>query len=32
MIENIADVTLTMNGGYKTLDRKEIIEIYKESL
>lgn len=32
MIEGIADVTLSMNGGYKVLDRNEIIEIYKKSL
>ena len=32
MIENIADRTLSMNGGYKVLDRNEIIEIFKESL
>ena len=32
MIESIADVTLTMKGGYKVLDRSEIIKIYKESL
>ena len=32
MIEKIADSTLIMTGGYKTLDRNEIIEILKESL
>ncbi len=32
MIEKIADSTLVMTGGYKTLDRDEIIEILKESL
>lgn len=32
MLEGLADVTLIMTGGYKTLDRKEIIEIFKESL
>lgn len=32
MLEAIADVTLPMNGGYKTLDRNEIIEIFRESL
>lgn len=32
MIEGIADVTLPMSGGYKTLDRNEIVEILKQSL
>ncbi|MCI8770914.1 MAG: iron-containing alcohol dehydrogenase [Lachnospiraceae bacterium] len=32
MIEGIADVTLFMNGGYKVLDRDEVIEIYKKCL
>lgn len=32
MIEGIADVTFPMNGGYKILDRDEIIQIFKESL
>lgn len=32
MLEAIADVTLPMTGGYKTLDRDEIIEIFRESL
>ena len=32
MIEKIADSTLVMTGGYKTLNRDEIIEILKESL
>lgn len=32
MIEGIADVTLVMDGGYKKLNRDEIVEILKESL
>ena len=32
MVEGIADSTLIMNGGYKVLDRDEIVEILKESL
>lgn len=32
MIENIADATIVLKGGYKVLDRKEIVEILKESL
>lgn len=32
MIEGIADVTLSMNGGYKVLEREEIVEIFKNSL
>lgn len=32
MLEQLADVTIFMNGGYKTLDRDEIIEIFRESL
>lgn len=32
MLEALADVTLPMTGGYKTLDRNEIIEIFRESL
>lgn len=32
MIEGIADSTLIMTGGYKTLTRAEVIEILKESL
>lgn len=31
-LEDIADVTIILTDGYKTLSRKEIIEIYKESL
>ena len=32
MIEGIADSTLVMQGGYKVLDRAEIVEIIKASL
>lgn len=32
MIEGIADVTLVMPGGYKILEREEIIRIFRESL
>ena len=32
MINGIADSTLIMNGGYKTLNRDEIVEILKECL
>ena len=32
MIEGIADVTLAMPGGYKVLDREEIVQILRESL
>lgn len=32
MIDDIADGTLIMNGGYKVLSRDEIVEILKESL
>lgn len=32
MLEGLADVTLPMNGGYKALERGEIIGIFKESL
>ena len=32
MIEGIADATIILKGGYKVLDRKEIVEILKESL
>ena len=32
MLEGIADATLILDGGYKTLDRNEIMEIIKESL
>ena len=32
MLEMIADVTVRLPGGYKRLDREEIIEIFRESL
>lgn len=32
MIDGIADVTVIMEGGYKTLDRNEIVQIFKECL
>lgn len=32
MLEGIADVTVMRRGGYKTLDRSEVIQIFKESL
>ena len=32
MVEGIADSTLVMQGGYKVLDRAEIVEIIKASL
>lgn len=32
MLDQIADLTFHMNGGYKALERDEIIEIFKESL
>lgn len=32
MIEGIADVTIVLPGGYKVLDRKEIVQILKDSL
>ena len=32
MIEGIADATLILNGGYKVLDRDEIVNILKESM
>lgn len=31
-LESIAELTLPMNGGYKVLDRNEIIEIFRKSL
>lgn len=31
MVEGIADGTLVMPGGYKVLERDEIVEIIKES-
>lgn len=32
MLEGLADVTILMTGGYKTLSRDEIVEIFRESL
>ncbi len=32
MIEGIADATIILDGGYKTLDRTEVVQILKESL
>lgn len=32
MLEEYADATFTMDGGYKVLKREEILEIFKESL
>lgn len=32
MIDGIADATFIMRGGYKTLNREEVVEILKESL
>ena len=32
MIEGIADATIVLKGGYKVLDRAEIVQILKESL
>ena len=32
MIEGIADATIILDGGYKTLNRSEIVDILKESL
>ena len=32
MIEGIADATIILNGGYKVLDRDEIVQILKESM
>lgn len=32
MLEELADLTIHLPGGYKDLDRSEIIEIFKESL
>lgn len=32
MVEAIADSTLVMDGGYKVLEREEIVKILKESL
>lgn len=32
MVDGIADVTIVLTGGYKVLDREEIVQILKESL
>ena len=32
MIEGIADATIILNGGYKVLDRDEVVKILKESM
>lgn len=32
MLEKLADVTIVMSGGYKVLERNEIIKIFRESL
>ena len=32
MIEDIADITLIMEGGYKVLNHNDIIEILKRSM
>ncbi|WP_028518849.1 iron-containing alcohol dehydrogenase [Ruminococcus flavefaciens] len=32
MIEGIADATIILNGGYKVLDRAEVVQILKESM
>ncbi len=32
MIEGIADATIILNGGYKVLDRDEVVQILKESM
>ena len=32
MIEGIADATIILKGGYKVLDRAEVIEILRKSL
>ena len=32
MVEGIADSTLVMEGGYKVLEREEIVDILKASL
>ena len=31
-IEGLADATLIMNGGYKTLSHDEIVDIFRESM
>ena len=32
MIEGMADATIMLKGGYKVLDRDEVVEILKESM
>lgn len=32
MVEGIADATIILNGGYKVLDRDEVVKILKESM
>ena len=32
MIEGLTDATLSMKGGYKVLSRREISEVFRESL
>ena len=32
MLEGLADVTIHLTGGYKDLDREEILQIFRESL
>lgn len=32
MIEGIADATIILNGGYKVLDRDEVVKILKASM
>ena len=32
MLEGLADVTIHLTGGYKNLDREEILQIFRESL
>ena len=32
MLPGLADATLVMKGGYKMLDRSEILEIFRKSL
>ena len=32
MIEGIADATIILDGGYKVLDRSEVVKILRESL
>lgn len=32
MLDNLADATMILDGGYKKLDRQEIIDIFRESL